>query len=46
LLLDLEKTVTHDGDIQRVLAVDQIALDMQFFGGHHFGTCAQHQAGG
>jgi len=28
------------------LAVDQIALDMQFFCGHHFGTCTQHQTCG
>ena len=46
LLLDLEKAVTHDGDIQRVLAVDHIALEVQLFSGNHLGTRTQHQTGG
>jgi hypothetical protein len=44
LLLYLKKSVTHDGNIQGVLAVDQVTLDMELFSRNHFGTCTQHQA--
>jgi len=44
--LNLEKPRTLDRQIQRRLGVDQVALQVQFFGGIDLDTGTEHQAGG
>ena len=36
---------TRNRDVQGVLAVDHIALGVEFFGGNHAHTGSEHQAG-
>ena len=39
-------SVARNRQIQRILAVDHIALHVELFGGDHAHTGSQHQAGG
>jgi len=44
--LHLKETRAHDGQVQRRLGVDQVALQMQLFSGIDLHTGTEHQAGG